>query len=64
MSVTVSTDIFCDGEGCIAWEHGVTGPRAYRREARLVVSSRGWKFTNDEGDLCPDCVRNLMEKKS
>ncbi len=64
MSITVSSDVFCDGEGCSAWAEGVTGPRVYPVKARKNAKKRfGWTITR-KGDFCPACAaeRNLLSK--
>jgi len=54
MSVTISTDIFCDV--CSQWNPDVTqtdiAPQV--RKARQFAKRRGWKFNGRE-DFCPDC---------
>lgn len=54
MSITVTTDVFCDGEGCSQWTHGITGPRTAADEARKAARRAGWLITR-RGDFCPDC---------
>ena len=62
MSVSVTTDVFCDF--CNNWEHGVTGNRAKARAARIEVGFKGWTRTWDNGshqfkDVCPECRKEL-----
>lgn len=58
MSVTVTTDVFCDG--CGVWIHGCVGPRPEHRAARRVAKAHGWKYqrssTRKMVDLCPRCA--------
>lgn len=56
MSITISTDVFCDGDGCAQWVVGVTGNRPHARVARKVAKSKGWKITTRK-DLCPHCLK-------
>lgn len=54
MAVSVTTDIFCDGKDCGAWEHGVTGRLSDAKGARHSVKRYGW--TNEGSrDFCPTC---------
>lgn len=62
MSVSVTTDVFCDY--CNNWEHGVTGNRAKAREARKEVSFKGWTRIWENSrmcflDCCPQCREDL-----
>ncbi len=52
MSLTLSTDVFCDQ--CGDWTPGTVGPRNGGREARTIARSRGWTFSKHK-DLCPLC---------
>lgn len=52
MSITVTTDVFCDG--CMAWIDGVTGPSVDRPGARARVKQHGWTHTKGK-DYCPEC---------
>lgn len=54
MSLTISTDVFCDGPNCSQWVHGVTGPRTDAVAARIQAKREGWAITR-KTDLCPDC---------
>lgn len=58
MSLSVTTDVFCDGPDCRRWQYGTQGRlRAEGREARRVVQREaGWVY-RDGLDLCPACVR-------
>lgn len=60
MSVTVTTDIFCEGDNCFAWIHGATGNRVKSTEARNHAKTNGWGriFVDNKYkwvDLCPEC---------
>ncbi len=50
MSITITTDVFCDR--CPHWAHGTTGPRPAIREARARVKAVGWRHLKGE-DICP-----------
>lgn len=52
MSVTIVTDVFCDG--CNTWTAGTTGPKPEVREARKSARRAGWQC-DSTGDWCPDC---------
>ena len=56
MSFTISTDIFCDGDGCSAWTEGTTGIRTQVRKAKQIAARRGWKISTRR-DLCPSCAQ-------
>lgn len=56
MSVTITTDIHCDGEGCDVWTRGTTGPRPGAHAARVAAQRAGWQITRKR-DLCPACKR-------
>lgn len=62
MSITVTTDVLCDGIGCSQWIHGVTGPRTDARSARNNARRDGWSVTS-RGDLCPDCRPKKVRSK-
>lgn len=60
MSITVTTDVFCDG--CPNWfDGGITGSRPDAVEARRVARLHGG-YTRERGadgklrDLCPRCA--------
>ena len=57
MSITITTDVFCDI--CGNWIFGVTGPRASARSARRRVKDNGWirrRLPNGKMiDVCPHC---------
>lgn len=57
MSLTISTDVFCDR--CSGWSTGftVTGPRTNARKARKIAKAHGWHIGRGGMDLCPDCVK-------
>ncbi len=55
MSVTISTDIFCDY--CSCWDSAVTvsGINAIRiRQARKKAKQQGWLYKKGK-DICPEC---------
>jgi hypothetical protein len=63
MSLTITTDVFCDGvvdgEGCHAWTEGVTHPTSVQAtDARERAKAKGWTRRKRDGrmvDLCPLC---------
>lgn len=57
MSISVTTDVFCDGNGCSLWAHGVTnGSRTAAKRARHEAKRAGWSITK-HGDFCPTCAK-------
>lgn len=57
MSITISTDVFCDGfEDCSQWIEGTTGPRSDAKAARKNAKRYGWKRVRGK-DYCPDCQK-------
>jgi hypothetical protein len=64
VSITISTDVFCDGDGCIHWVDGATGPRTKARAAREHARRHhGWTISR-LGDFCPDCAKGLLSLPS
>jgi hypothetical protein len=62
MSITITTDVFCDR--CSDWVHGTTGPRPDAWTARLSATRMGWSRIKEDGklkDICPNC--NVKEYK-
>ena len=63
MSITVTTDIFCDL--CQEWKHGVSLSRSIKSASRFTRKSakeNGWvykKIDNRMRDICPDCQRKM-----
>lgn len=58
MSITVTTDVFCDG--CNNWTNGTSGPRTDTKTARTNAHLEGWKRSRANGnDYCPDCYARL-----
>ncbi len=56
MSITITTDVFCDT--CGQWTHGIAIDRPERRYARRIAKDRGWKRKKVHGrmrDVCPAC---------
>lgn len=55
MSITLTTDVFCDG--CGTWEPNVTqtSERSRVRAARQLARQFGW-VCSSHADWCPDCV--------
>ena len=60
MSITITTDVFCDR--CPMWVHGVTGSGSRSADARRVAKASGWT-RRDGRDLCPDCVAETADGK-
>lgn len=58
MSITISTDVFCDGADCSQWVEGVTGPRTRAEDARKEAKRKGW-WISRHGDFCPECVLEM-----
>ena len=59
MTVIKTLDIFCDGDDCHSWVHGVVGRRVYVHRARHEALQKGWALKVIDGkqvDLCPDCL--------
>lgn len=58
MSITITTDVFCDGggegSGCVGWVTGTTGPTAQAGKARQNARRSGWQC-DSTGDWCPVC---------
>ena len=55
MSLTVTTDVFCD---CGDWTHGTVGSRIDAKAARASAKRAGWICTRRDGklvDVCPKC---------
>lgn len=63
MSLTISTDVFCDGAGCSQWTHGCTGPRTDAKAARKIAKREGWG-TAAGRDFCPACVAKMKAAKA
>lgn len=67
MSLTVTTDVFCDGldpdgYNCAMWINGAIGSRRMVLEARKNAQRGGWMFVRHNGewkDLCPACQKEL-----
>lgn len=64
MSVTITTDIFCDD--CPIWTEGVAYGWPAVREAREHAKRNGWKYIKRGCvmvDLCPDCYKAGIDPK-
>jgi hypothetical protein len=64
VSISYTADIFCDGDGCGDWCHGVTQhakatSHAYTR--RNACDAKGWtlNYKGSGCDYCPKCSKNL-----
>lgn len=57
MSITVTTDVFCDI--CSCWIHGISGIQQIDiRRSLKIAKTKGWIRKKVEGkliDVCPDC---------
>lgn len=53
MSITITTDVFCDV--CGKWIHGVTGSRPDRRTARHRAKANGWIRRLCNGKMIDEC---------
>lgn len=69
MSVTVTTDVFCDGVEpsgmlCQQWISGeVVGPRSDATGARKTAKRAGWVRSTANGrDYCPTCHKRMTGK--
>ena len=60
MSITVTTDVFCDF--CDDWVFGTEGPRQNSTEARATAKRHGWErilsYSGSYVDVCPKCKDN------
>lgn len=59
MSITITTDVFCDM--CSEWIHGATGPKPFPKRSRALAFSAGWGRLKRNGrtlDLCPTCLED------
>jgi hypothetical protein len=61
VSLTITTDVFCDGndegERCRGWIFGTTGPWSDAKTARSNAAAAGWTRKRVDGkwlDLCPE----------
>lgn len=52
MSITITTDVFCDEEGCGWWIFGVVGKRTNASGARCNAGQQGWVHWGGK-DFCP-----------
>ena len=64
MSITISTDVFCDN--CVVWVEGISG-RGFvdKKTARKNAKIQGWIsiYRNKKLiDLCPACQQTAKEK--
>lgn len=59
MSVVYTADVFCDGDDCSLWAHGVTnGQPPTKAEARDGAKHAG--FVHYKGkDYCRQCWRSI-----
>lgn len=60
VSITITTDVFCDGNDCGQWVDGATGMKSRAAAARKEAKRRGWKITR-RADLCPVCRKTTTE---
>ncbi len=55
MSISVTTDVFCNGCNEMCWEWGCTEGRQNIPSARRQVKSIGWSYSKGK-DYCPECT--------
>lgn len=56
MSITITTDTFCDVRGCGHWTEGTTGRAVDKVGARAAAKAQGWSRRMIDGalrDICP-----------
>jgi hypothetical protein len=53
VSVTITTDVFCDR--CGNWAHFRAASRAYPQAALQAASAAGWTVMEDGRCMCPKC---------
>ena len=61
MTVKMTADVWCDGDGCCQWTEGASG--ADKIGARQNAGHAGWTTNVLDGkskqfDLCPDCSKH------
>jgi hypothetical protein len=57
MSITITTDIFCNR--CGKWATGHKDPKeASVQKARRYLKMQGWKYLWNRYDVCPACVKD------
>lgn len=56
MNITITTDVFCDGDDCSDWTHGTCGARTDAKTARKQAKRAGW-YIGRGIDLCPMCAK-------
>jgi len=56
VSLTITTDVFCDEPGCLQWTDGVVHGRSDARSARHQARAVGWRCDRT-GDWCPEHVK-------
>jgi hypothetical protein len=66
VSITITTDVMCDG--CGDWTHGVTGAGPSGVAARRVAKRCGWAHVKGAPgggmlDLCPECVAKRVVRR-
>lgn len=65
MSLTISTDVFCDL--CCRWVHGTASDTKEARRARRNARLSGWAYKRIDGrmkDLCKDCFTKFANESS
>lgn len=62
MSITISTDVFCDR--CDNWTEGVScATHGRTKAARKAARKKGWLCSSIEGDFCPDCKNAVIDAR-
>lgn len=67
MSITITTDIFCDI--CGWWICGATGHKVNVQKARRVARQKGWfrcrsPISGQMSDICDNCAKECNLVKS
>lgn len=56
MSITVTTDVFCDQ--CGDWVFGIASHKIENKKARLNAKKQGWLRIKNQ-DICPSCKEKI-----
>lgn len=67
MSITVTTDVFCDW--CSNWIEGTVAKCAHTQKSRAMAQESGWIFRWSVArqryeDICPGCLDKLEEEET
>lgn len=61
MSFVITTDVFCDGENCGQWIHGVSTYQVAKNTAKRNARQNKWLITPSK-HYCPYCVEKLTKE--